>query len=87
MKELLDLLIYEFNDYSELVALNYAHIREGRLDDGMLQWNRGSLSMIEEHMEKVAALAGVTLEYECGEHVFGYGDFQRTLTYRTVKKQ
>ena len=86
MRELLESLIEEFNDYSELVALNYAQKRDGKCDEGTVQWNRGSLNKIEEHLEKVAELMGVRLEYKCESHVFGYGNWRRTLEYRTVKE-
>ena len=86
MREMLKMLIEEFNDYSELVALNYAHKKEHRCEEGMLEWNRGSLNKIQEHMEKVAEMMGVKLEYKCESHVFGYDDWRRTLEYRTVKE-
>lgn len=41
MKATLEKLVKDFNDYSELVALNYAKKKEGKCDEGTLQWNRG----------------------------------------------
>ena len=78
-------LVEDFNNYSELVALNYAHQKEGRCDDGTLQWNRGQLSKIEEYLDELAPQAGVKLEWECKEHTFGHDDWKRELTYRTVR--
>lgn len=85
MDEMLQKLIEDFNVYSELVALNYAHKDEGKYDDGTLQWNRGHLHQIEDYLKDLAADMGVGLIWECGEHTFGYDDWKRLLTYRTVR--
>jgi len=86
MRELLETLIEEYNDYSELVALSRAKMKEGKGIDGMLEWNRGCLNKIGEHLEKVAEIMGVKLEYRCERHVFGFDDWRRDLEYRTVKE-
>lgn len=43
MKNILMRLVKDFNEYSELVALNYSKMKEGKCDEGTLQWNRGHL--------------------------------------------
>ncbi len=83
--KILEKLVEDFNNYSELVALNYAKLKEGKCDEGALEWNRGSLNKIEEYMEEFAATLNVKLEYECKEHTFGFDDWKRKLEYRTVK--
>lgn len=85
MKNMLMRLVKDFNDYSELVALNYAQKKEGKCDEGTIQWNRGHLYQIEEYLKELAGSVGVTLHWECGEHEFGYDDWKRTLEYRTVR--
>lgn len=85
MKAMLEKLVKDFNDYSELVALNYAKKKEGKCDEGTLQWNRGNMNRIEEYMKGLADVMGVKLEYECGVHSFGFDDWKRNLEYRTVR--
>ncbi len=85
MKDLILKLVDDFNTYSELVALNYSKQKEGKCDEGTLQWNRGSLNRIEEYLEEMAKEMGVELVWECKEHTFGYDDWKRQLTYRTVR--
>ena len=72
----LEKLIGEFNDYSELVALNYnlGHDRE------TLDWNRGHLYCVEEMLKEFAELNGVNLVFTCGTHPF----LERELEYQTV---
>ena len=77
-------LVKDFNDYSELVALNYSKMKEGKCDDSLLQWNRGHLSQIEEYLKEIANSLEITLNWECKEHTFGYDDWKRILIYRTV---
>lgn len=84
MREMLMRLVKDFNEYSELVALNYSKMKEGKCDDSILQWNRGHLYQIEEYLKEAADNAGVTLCWECKEHIFGYNDWKRMLEYRTV---
>ena len=48
MNDLIMHLVNDYNTYSELVALNYAHLKEGKLEDSELQWNRGHLSRIQD---------------------------------------
>lgn len=84
MKNILMRLIRDFNEYSELVALNRSKMEEGKCDDSTLQWNRGHLCRIEEYLNDAAGSVGVTLHWECKEHTFGYDDWKRVLTYRTV---
>ena len=85
MESLLRKMVVDFNDYSELVALNRAQKREGRNNDNVLEWNRGHLSCIEDYMEELAKELGYKLVYECGEHKFGFDDWARTLEYMTVR--
>lgn len=82
--EVVKTLVKEFNDYSELVALNYAKMREGDCDEGTFQWNRGNLNRIEDHLKMLAKVFGVELVWECREHTFGFDDWKRKLEYRTV---
>lgn len=86
MKNFIIKLVKDFNNYSELVALNYAKMKEGKCDDSMLQWNRGNLNRIEEYLNDLSkTVPGVNLKWECKEHTFGYDDWQRQLEYRTVR--
>lgn len=85
MNEMILKLVADFNTYSELVALNYSKQKEGKCDEGTLQWNRGHLYCIEEYLKAMAEEMGVSLDWECGEHTFGYDDWKRQLTYRTVR--
>lgn len=78
-------LVKDYNNYSELVALNYAKKKEGECDETTLQWNRGHMYCIDEYLKELADTVGVQLEYECNAHSFGYGDWQRTLEYQTVR--
>ena len=78
-------LVNDFNRYSELVALNYEQKKEGQIDEGTLQWNRGSLDKIEEHLAMIAETAGVSLYWTFGAHDFGFDDWKRVLSYRTVE--
>lgn len=78
-------LVNDFNRYSELVALNYEQQKEGKIDEGTLQWNRGSLDKIEEHLSMIAEAAGVPLYWKFGAHDFGFDDWKRALSYRTVE--
>lgn len=84
MEKLLCKLIGEFNSYSELVALNRAQQKEGKCGEGTLQWNRGSLNIIEDHLKMVAGELGVKLTYDYMEHDFGCDDWARKLKYITV---
>ena len=83
-RELIAKLAEDFNNYSELVALNYAKIKEGKCDESTLQWNRGSLNKIEEHLKLLADAFGVKLYFRCDKHSFGFDDWKRELEYRTV---
>lgn len=86
MKKFIMQLVEEFNSYSELVALNYAHMKEGKCDESTLQWNRGCLNKIENYLEQlVKSTDGVNLKWECKEHTFGFDDWKRQLEYRTVQ--
>lgn len=84
MMDIIKRLVSDFNEYSELVALNYAKQAEGKCDEGILQWNRGHLYCIEDYLESLAKGMNVTLTWECKEHSFGFDDWKRTLEYRTV---
>ena len=78
-------LMAQFNDYSELVALNYQQKKEGKFSEmdmeSTLQWNRGSLNKIEEHLEVYAEMVGVNLVFAYGPHPFLD---REPLEYRTV---
>lgn len=83
-KAIIKRLVEDYNSYAELVALNYAKVREGECDDGTLQWNRGTLSQIKAYLTELATALQVKLCWECGDHPFGYDDWKRSLNYRTV---
>lgn len=86
MKDFIMKLVKDFNEYSELVALNYSKMKEGKCDEGTLQWNRGNLNRIEDYLKQLAeSTDGVNLKWECKEHTFGYDDWKRQLEYRTVR--
>lgn len=86
MKDFIMKLVKDFNEYSELVALNYSKMKEGKCDEGTLQWNRGNLSRIEDYLKQLAeSTDGVNLKWECKEHTFGFDDWKRQLEYRTVR--
>lgn len=84
-KAFLEDLMAQFNDYSELVALNYQQKKEGKFSEmdmeSTLQWNRGSLNRIEEHLEVYAEMIGVDLVFAYGPHPFLN---REPLEYRTV---
>ena len=84
-KAFLEDLMAQFNDYSELVALNYQQKKEGKFTEmdmeSTLQWNRGSLNKIEEHLEVYAEMIGVNLVFAYGPHPFLK---REPLEYRTV---
>ena len=85
LKARINKLVEDFNTYSELVALNYAQRKEKTIDEGCLQWNRGSLNRIEEYLKELADTTGAKLEFSCGVHSFGCGDWARNLEYMTVR--
>lgn len=72
----LEKLMADYNDYSEIVALNY----ENGVEEGTLQWNRGSLNKAKEHLEEFAELMKVKLVFTFGTHPF----LDRELSYTTV---
>lgn len=72
----LERLISEYNDYSELVALNY----EKKSEDGTLQWNRGHLYCVEELLKEFAGSLGAKLVFIHGTHLF----LDRKLQYLTA---
>lgn len=84
-KAFLEELMAQFNDYSELVALNYQQKKEGKFSEmdmeSTLQWNRGSLNKIEEHLEVYAEMIEVNLVFAYGPHPFLN---REPLEYRTV---
>ena len=84
-KAFLEDLMAQFNDYSELVALNYQQKKEGKFSEmdmeSTLQWNRGSLNKVEEHLEVYAEMIGVNLVFAYGPHPFLN---REPLEYRTV---
>ena len=83
----LEELMAQFNDYSEVVALNYQQKKEkkGKFSEmnmeSTLQWNRGNLNRIEEHLKAYAKLVGVNLVFTYGPHPFLD---REPLEYRTV---
>lgn len=77
----LEKLMADFNDYSELVALNYEQKKEKpEFDEGILQWNRGHLYCVDELLKDFADSCRVKLVFTCGTHPF----LERELEYRTV---
>ena len=84
-KAFLEELMAQFNDYSEIVALNYQQKKEGKFPEmhmeSTLQWNRGSLNKIEEHLKAYAEMVGVNLVFAYGPHPFLD---REPLEYRTV---
>lgn len=86
MKDFIMKLVKDFNEYSELVALNYSKMKEGKCDESTLQWNRGNLNRIEDYLKQLAeSTEGVNLKWECKEHTFGFDDWKRQLEYKTVR--
>lgn len=73
----LEILMGKYNGYSELVAVNYYW----KHDKEVLEWNRGSLNKIEEHLEVYAEMIGVNLVFAYGPHPFLN---REPLEYRTV---
>ena len=85
MKEFILKLAQDYNNYSELVALNYAHMKKGTCSESDVKWNEGHLNQIEKYLKYFESNAkGVKLYWECEEHDFSFDDFQRQLIYRTV---
>ena len=84
-KAFLEDLMAQFNDYSELVALNYQQKKEGKFSEmdmeSTLQWNRGSLNMVEGLLEIYAEMMGVNPVFAYGPHPFLD---REPLEYRTV---
>lgn len=77
----LEKLMADFNEYSELVALNYEQKKEKpEFDEGLLQWNRGHLYCVDELLKDFADSCGVKLVFICGTHPF----LKKELEYRTV---
>ena len=62
----LEKLMGKYNGYSELVAVNL--YREH--DKEVLEWNRGSLNMVEDLLKEFAELNGVKLVFTLGTHPF-----------------
>lgn len=63
---ILNHLINDFNSYSELVALN----RYKKHEEGITEWNRGSLSIIRNYLEEFAKSRVVELTFTYGTHPF-----------------
>lgn len=84
-KAFLEELMAQFNDYSEIVALNYQQKKEGKFPEtdmeSTLQWNRGGLNMVEGLLEIYAEMMGVNLVFAYGPHPFLD---REPLEYRTV---
>lgn len=59
INELLRHLVNRYNDYSQLVAINY----HKKHDEGTLQWNRGSKDVYKEEAEELAQKLGRKVEY------------------------
>lgn len=72
----LDQLMSKYNDFSELVALNYKRNAE----EGTLQWNRGILYHTKDLLDSFSKLFGVKLVYTSGTHPF----LEEELDYITV---
>ena len=85
MKKFILKLVNDYNNYSELVALNYEKMKEGKCSESDVQWNRGHLYQIEDYLKYFESnTKGVKLYWECGEYNFGFDDFQCQLKYKTV---
>ena len=81
MELLLEKMVDDFNEYSELVALSYAEDKE----DEELRY-MGKMDCIEEYLLDLANLMGVKLKYKFDVHVYGRGEkLERKLKYRTVE--
>ena len=77
----LEKLMADFNDDSELVALNYEQKKEKPdFDEGILQWNRGHLSCVNALLNDFSISCGVKLVFVYGNHPF----LDRELHYGTV---
>ncbi len=85
MDKIISRLVKDFNNYSELVALNYSQMKEGKCEEHTLEWNRAYLCCIEGYLKELAGKEGIRLKWECKEHTFGYDDWQRQLEYKTVR--
>lgn len=83
--KMLQKLVEDFNDYSELVALNREQKQEGSCDEGMFQWNRGHLNCIDKYLRTIAEDMSLELIWECNEHNFECQGQERQLKYRTVR--
>lgn len=75
-QEILNRLVRDYNSYSELVALN----RYKKHEEGITEWNRGSLNTIRDYLEEFAKSIGVELTYSRGTHPF----LDYELEYTTV---
>lgn len=85
MKDFIMKMVEDYNEYSELVALNYMHRDKGECGEGILQWNKGHLSQIREYLLQLEGMDGVNLEWKCKEHVSEYDGLKRQLEYTTVR--
>lgn len=86
MKNFILKLAEDFNNYSELVALNYEQVEEGECPSYILDWNRGHLNNIYEYLQYFCeVMPGVSLKWEFGEHDFGFDGWKRKLKYKTVQ--
>lgn len=63
---ILNRLINDFNSYSELVALN----RYKKHEEGITEWNRGSLSIIRDYLKDFTKSRGIGLIFTHGTHPF-----------------
>ncbi len=59
MEDLIMKIAAEFNEYSELVALNLEQIKEGKCDEGTHQWHRGRLDCLEDYLKLLASVTSV----------------------------
>lgn len=85
MDEFILELVEDYNNYSELAQLCYSKQKEGKCDEGMLEWNHGQWYCLEKCLKSLEEKGLVKLKWECKEHTFGYDDWKRQLTYRTVE--
>ena len=86
MNDFIVRLVNDFNNYSELVALNYSQLKEGKCYESTLQWNRGMLNSIETYLKHLAETSHlVHLKWEFGQHTFGDDDNSIVLEYMTVR--
>ncbi len=81
INEMLNHLVKRFNDYSQLVALNYYKNAE----NGTLQWNRGKEDTYEDEARELADKLGRKVNYKMMESKYFAGEPEEfTIEYRAM---